>query len=57
MTWSRLHVVNGRFGSAEGMYDWYEQVIGIIMEVDNLIPVCDSDGWDFGVDVIVDQMA
>ncbi|KAF4633903.1 hypothetical protein G7Y89_g4209 [Cudoniella acicularis] len=43
-----IQVVNEACYDAKGMYDFYEQVIDIIGEVDESIPIYVSDGWDLG---------
>ncbi|KAH8662850.1 glycoside hydrolase superfamily [Tricladium varicosporioides] len=43
-----IQVVNEAVFNATGMYDWYDQVIQTIGEVDESIPIYISDGWDLG---------
>jgi len=41
-----IQVCNEAVWDAKGMYDWYDNVIDAIGEVDQSIPVYISDGWD-----------
>jgi len=41
-----IQACNEAVWDAKGMYEWYEDVIGAIGEVDQNIPVYISDGWD-----------
>jgi aryl-phospho-beta-D-glucosidase BglC (GH1 family) len=43
-----LQVVNEAVWGAEGLYEWYEEVLGVVEEIDDTIPVYISDGWDLG---------
>ena len=41
-----IQVVNEAVWDAKGMYEWYEEVLGLIGEIDDSILVYISDGWD-----------
>jgi aryl-phospho-beta-D-glucosidase BglC (GH1 family) len=43
-----LQVVNEAVWGAPGMYEWYEEVLGVVGEVDASLPIYISDGWDLG---------
>lgn len=43
-----LQVVNEAVWNAEGMYEWYEEVLRMVGEIDDSIPIYFSDGWDLG---------
>jgi aryl-phospho-beta-D-glucosidase BglC (GH1 family) len=43
-----IQLCNEAVTNADGMYDWYDEVLKAVSAVDSTIPLFISDAWDFG---------